>query len=112
MSSRLVYSTEAGRICPECGQAVAECRCKEEIVPAPDSVAVVRRETAGRKGREVTTVTGVPRPRAELSVLGRDLRRACGSGGTVAAGVIEIQGSHVDTVLAELGRRGIKARKG
>ncbi|WP_028535006.1 translation initiation factor Sui1 [Paludibacterium yongneupense] len=112
MSSRLVYSTETGRICPDCSYPVADCHCKQETVPAPGSTVTVRRETGGRKGREVTTVRGTPLARVELAVLARELRRLCGSGGTVADGVIEIQGNHVDGVAAELEKRGFKVKRG
>ena len=69
------------------------------------------RQTKGRKGKGVTVVTGLPLSDAELAELGADLKRRCGSGGTVKAGVIEIQGDHRDVVVAELAARGWAAKR-
>jgi translation initiation factor 1 len=70
--------------------------------------AVVRvgRETQGRKGKGVTVVSGVPLRGEALAVLASELKRLCGSGGTVRDGVIEIQGDHRDRLVAELAGRG------
>ena len=38
----LVYSTETGRMCPDCSQPQAECRCAEPDVPEGDGVVRVR----------------------------------------------------------------------
>ena len=69
------------------------------------------RQTKGRKGRGVTVVTGLPLSEAELAELGADLKRRCGSGGTVKAGSIEIQGDHRDLIVAELTARGWQTRR-
>ena len=75
---------------------------------APASAARVRvgRETKGRRGKGVTVVTGVPLRGNQLKDLGRALKQACGSGGTVKDGVIEIQGDHRDKVVSELSTYG------
>jgi translation initiation factor 1 len=80
-------------------------------VPAGDGVARVRRETKGRGGKTVTTVTGVPLPLDELKDLAKDLRRDCGTGGTVKDGVIEIQGDHADAIRDILEQRGFAAKR-
>jgi translation initiation factor 1 len=104
--SRLVYSTDQGKMCPTCGKPVADCRCRRAVQPPQgDGIVRVARETKGRKGKGVTVITGVPLSPAELKALGRDLKQACGSGGTVKNGVIEIQGDHRDRLVAELKRR-------
>lgn len=64
------------------------------------------RETKGRKGKGVTVITGVPLPPAELKKLGAQLKKLCGSGGTVKGGLIEIQGDHRDRLVQELAGRG------
>ena len=69
------------------------------------------RQTKGRKGKGVTLITGLPLSEAELAELGADLKRRCGSGGTVKAGSIEIQGDHRDLIVAELTARGWQARR-
>ena len=71
----------------------------------------VGRQTKGRKGKVVTVVTGVPFGQAEMEKLARDLKKRCGSGGTVRDGVIEIQGEHRDTLVEELSRRGYAAKR-
>lgn len=104
----LVYSTEAGRMCPDCRRPVAQCVCKQaaKAVPAGDGVVRVSRETKGRGGKAVTLVKGVALQADALTALGKQLKTACGTGGTVKDGVIEIQGDHVDKVMAALKAQG------
>lgn len=59
----------------------------------------VRRETAGRRGKAVTTVSGVPLADAELRELAGRLKKRCGVGGSAKDGVIELQGDHRDAVV-------------
>ena len=116
---RLVYSTGQGRLCPECGRPVADCRCRrskpaQPQAPLPargDGVVRVGRETKGRKGKGVTVVTGVPLAGAALGELATRLKKRCGSGGTVHDGVIEIQGDHRDTLVAELVKLGYTVKR-
>lgn len=92
---------------------MSECRCREKSrsVPAGDGVVRVGRATKGRKGKGVTVVTGLPLSQSELERLARDLKKKCGSGGTVRHGVIEIQGEHRDALVEELSRRGFTVRR-
>ena len=78
--------------------------------PRGDGIVRVRRETQGRGGKTVTTVSGVGLPEAELRELAGELKRRCGSGGSVKDYVIEIQGDHRDAVVAELERRGFTVK--
>lgn len=108
----LVYSTEHGTMCPGCGKPIAECRCPHrKAAPVASGPIRVGRETKGRKGKGVTVVTGVPLAAAELERLGTQLKKRCGSGGTVKDGVIEIQGDHRDAVVAELAKLGWTAKR-
>lgn len=103
----LVYSTEAGRMCPACRQPVAQCTCsRAPAVAAGDGVVRVLRQTRGRGGKTVTVVQGLPLAPAALAELGKRLKTACGSGGTAKDGVIEIQGDHVARVMESLGQQG------
>lgn len=102
----LVYSTESGRMCPACRQPIAQCACKANSVPKGDGVVRVSRQTKGRGGKSVTLVKGLALDAAALALLGKQLRTACGSGGTVKDGVIEIQGDHCDLVMEALGKQG------
>lgn len=101
----LVYSTDVGRVCPGCSQPIAQCVCKAKVRPAGDGIVRVRRETAGRKGKGVTAVHGLPLDDAALTALAKQLKAVCGSGGTAKDGVIEIQGDHLEKVMAWLQAR-------
>ena len=112
-SDGLVYSTERGRLCPQCGNAVDACTCgqKAAVAPSRDGIVRVGRETSGRKGAGVTVVTGAPVSGDALAALCTELKKRCGSGGTVRDGVIEIQGEHRDTIVAELTKRGWSVKR-
>ena len=110
-NSRLVYSSEAGRVCPECGKSVAACVCrKQQPAPAGDGIARVRRETKGRGGKTVTVISGLSLDEAGIKALAGELKKRCGTGGTIKDWTIEIQGDHRDLLLAELVKRGIRAK--
>jgi translation initiation factor 1 len=81
------------------------------VVPAGEQKVRVGRETAGRGGKGVTVVTGLSLPAAELEALAGELKRACGAGGGVRDGKIEVQGEHRDKLVAELVRRGYPAKR-
>ncbi len=96
-NSRLVYSTESGRI------------QSAETAPAPprgDGIVRIRRETSGRKGKGVTTVSGLELDEKALTKLAKELKRLCGTGGTVKHFVIEIQGDHREKLRDALASRG------
>jgi translation initiation factor 1 len=94
---RLVYSTGKGRV-PD-----APVRPR---APRGDGIVRVRRETQGRGGKTVTTIAGVPLPEDGLRALAGELKRLCGTGGSVKDHVIEIQGDHRDKLVPALERRG------
>jgi translation initiation factor 1 len=71
----------------------------------------VGREIAGRAGKGVTVITGLPYDEAQLADLAARLKRLCGAGGAVKNGVIEIQGDHRDRLVAELGKLGLEAKR-
>jgi translation initiation factor 1 len=100
-NSRLVYSTETGRIKEE--KPVAK-------IPQGDGIVRIRRETAGRNGKGVTTITGVPLDENKLKDLAKALKVTCGVGGSLKDGVIEIQGDQRDKLKAELEKRGFTVK--
>ena len=121
---RLVYSSEHGRVCPACGRSESRCRCRgrgarariqareaEAAARESDGIVRVGRSTRGRRGKVVSTVTGVPGAPDELTALAGELKRRCGTGGAVKDGVIEIQGEHRDTLVEELERRGFRVKR-
>jgi translation initiation factor 1 len=108
----LVYSTEGGRMCPKCRQALASCLCKAASKPAAgDGIVRVSRETKGRGGKAVSLVRGLALDDAALTALGKRLRSACGAGGTQKDGVIEVQGDHVDRLVALLQDEGWRVKR-
>ena len=105
-NSNLVYSTESGRMCPACRQPQAACSCAANAVVKGDGVVRVSRQSKGRGGKTVTLVKGVALDAMALAVLGKQLRTACGTGGTVKDGVIEVQGDHCELVMQVLVKQG------
>ena len=114
-NSRLVYSTEKGRVCPKCSNPVKKCRCKKGKAASPkqtpgDGILRIRREVKGRKGKGVTTITGFDLDPGELKQKAAGLKRLCGTGGSVKEGIVIIQGDHRNTLLAELQRQGYNVK--
>ena len=114
-NSRLVYSTETGKICPSCQKPVADCTCKKKKSRSQPNIKIdgiirVQREVKGRKGKTVITVSGFQINADELKNLATQLKRRCGTGGSVKDDVIIIQGDHRNTLVAELENRGFKAK--
>lgn len=103
----LVYSTEAGRFCPQCRRPIATCICKERHPSRDgDGVIRIRRETKGRGGKAVTTISGLELGNTELKQLAKALKQTCGSGGAIKDGNIEIQGDKRDACKTMLESRG------
>ena len=114
-NSRLVYSTETGKICPSCQQPVTSCNCKKKKSRSQpniklDGIIRVQREVKGRKGKTVTIVSGFQINATELKNLAAELKRHCGTGGSVKDGVIIIQGDHREALVNELKNRGFEAK--
>lgn len=108
-NARVVYSTATGRMCPGCGRPVRDCRCRTRDAEQPVPVRVVaklRVEKAGRGGKSVSVVYDLPRNSAFLTKLCQDLKRACGAGGTVSDGTIELQGDLRDRIREILLKKG------
>jgi translation initiation factor 1 len=124
---RVVYSTgpsgpRHGNLsrCRRCGSAPCRCGPQASLPPEKQSVRV-RFERAGRAGKTVTVASPLVLIRADAEELLGHLKRACGSGGTLKEARtpdgkpchdLEVQGDHVEKVVAELVARGFKARRG
>ncbi len=107
----IVYSTEQGRTCPECGCAAEKCVCKKRSkAPGGDGILRIYLERKGRKGKGVTIITGLSET-DDIHSLAKELKQRCGTGGTVKNNNIEIQGDFRDIILKELSARGFKAKK-
>ena len=96
-------------MCPGCGRPSVACTCgtraSDELVPVR-VVAKLRVEKAGRGGKTVSVVFGLPRNAAFLKELCQDLKRACGTGGTIQDDAIELQGDLRDRIRELLVQRG------
>ena len=110
-NSARVYSTEEGKICPDCDHAVEQCVCNEETLPEGDGIVRLKRETKGRKGKGVTLIEGVLMTPSDLKKLAKELKNKCGTGGTVKDGVIEIQGDQRDLLRDVLAQKGFTVKK-
>jgi translation initiation factor 1 len=100
--ARLVYSTATGGKCPKCGWPQRDCKCSsaraiDQPVPGKPT-AKLRMEKKGRGGKTVTVVYGLPQNEAFVRDLCGELKRACGTGGAVSDGEIELQGDLRDRV--------------
>ena len=102
----LVYSTDHGRMCPQCRHSREQCSCGREQRPPGDGVVRVSRETKGRKGKGVTLISGIPLAEKELKAYAKELKAKCGTGGTLKDGVVEIQGDQRDILLPLLMQKG------
>lgn len=100
-STRLVYSTETGRVREQQPAATRS---------SGDGIIRVRRETSGRKGKGVTTINGFDCSDAELKEIAKTLKQKVSSGGTVKDGVIEIQGDHRDVIKKTLEGMGYQVK--
>lgn len=113
-SSRLVYSTGVGSVCPTCGWPAGNCQCSRRR--APDEpiptrpVAKLRLEKSGRGGKAVTVVFDLPNNAAFLKDLCSELKRLCGTGGTVAGDTVELQGDLRERVRAHLAGKGFRVK--
>ncbi len=104
-NSRLVYSTEVGKISSSGGKK------KKETFPKSDGKIRVQSATKGRKGKGVSLIRGLPLEGPALKEFAKKLKQKCGTGGTVRNGVIEIQGDHRDFLVEHLNTLGYKAVK-
>lgn len=111
--SRVVYSTDKGRHCPDCQQPKSQCECRslrQALIPAGDGIVRLQRESKGRKGKGVTLITGVALADAQLKALAKELKQRCSTGGSIKDGVIEIQGDHRDLLSKVLQSKGYKVK--
>ena len=113
--SKLVYSTETGRMCPKCGRPQSKCACqkkktKDDLRNESDGIIRIRRESKGRKGKTVTIISGFREKDNVIKAIVSDLKNRCGTGGSFKDGIIIIQGDHRETVKTELIRQGFAVK--
>jgi translation initiation factor 1 len=107
---RVVYDSSRGRLCPTCGWPLDDCRCSKNLAAAeaipPRIVAKLRVENRA-SGRQVTVVAALPRNAEWLQALCKELKKACGAGGSAGEDSIEIQGDHRERLRELLARKGM-----
>lgn len=107
---RLVYSSGQGRICPGCGWPQDDCRCSKTLASGqeavPEKVTAKLRVENRRSGKNVTVVDGLPDNRPFLDALCRDLKKACGTGGSTGENTIELQGDQRERLRELLAKKG------
>jgi len=108
---RLVYTSQTGRVCPKCGWPEGDCRCASQLAPKNEPVPArlvlkLRIEKTGRGGKTVTVIDGLPRNAAFAAELAQELKRSCGTGGTLRDGAVELQGDLRDRAREFLTRKG------
>lgn len=104
----LVYSTETGRVCPNCQNPVDNCTCKHQQAPQGDGIIRVLREKKGRAGKTVTVISGFENDKKAISDLCKAIKKRFGCGGAVKNWTIELQGdllSQSVTFLENLGHK-------
>ena len=100
-------------MCPNCGNPINSCTCKNAAAapaPAKDGIVRIRREVKGRGGKTVTTISGVPLHKAGLQQLATELKRQCGTGGSMKNGIILIQGDHRNKLVELLKKKGYNVK--
>ena len=106
----LVYSTEFGRLCPDCENPIDQCSCKNTAIPEGDGIVRISRETKGRKGKGVTLIKGLLLSPEDLKKLAKELKKKCGVGGAVKDGTIEIQGDYREAIQQTLRDKGYQVK--
>ena len=107
----VVYSTSTAvqKRCSRCGSY--PCRCPQpKSLPPQQQTARIYRDRKGRGGKTVTIIRDLQLTPADLTALGKQLKKSCGAGGAIKDGAIEIQGDHREKVMAELQKLGYKAK--
>ena len=110
-NSRLVYSSDGGRICPKCGWPIDNCQCSKTLSSGKEAVpnrvvAKLRMEKKGRGGKTVTVIYGLPNNADFLKGLCGELKRLCGCGGATTEDGVELQGELRDRVRPFLEKKG------
>jgi translation initiation factor 1 len=112
-NSRLVYSTDAQIIGNRKPEAAGK-KSSPAKAPPPgfpdDGVVRISREKGNRGGKTVTMIRGLPETGDALTARAQELKRACGAGGTVREGAIEIQGDHRESLAEKLTALGYKVK--
>lgn len=110
-NTRRVYSSDTGRVPVERRTKPKRETLVNKRPTDPVNGAVrIRRETGGRGGKTVTSVSGIPGSEADVAAMLKALKQLCGAGGSVNGWVVEIQGDHRERVRVYLEGRGLNVK--
>jgi translation initiation factor 1 len=105
-NSRLVFSTDSGKHCPQCEYSIDNCQCKTSAVANSDGTVRISRDTKGRKGKGVSIISGIALNDGGLKIIAKKLKQQCGCGGSVKNQTIEMQTDQRDKLKAALEKDG------
>lgn len=108
--SRLVYSTDGGRVLQPHNRKVAPPPPPSRNAPPADGVVRISRDRKGRGGKTASVITGLPGTEADLDVLLKQLKQHLGTGGTREGQVLLIQGDHRERLVQALTARGHRVK--
>ena len=111
IKKNIVYSTDIGRLCPECEERVDNCICSR--APESDSKLgpiFIEKRTAGRRGKPINVIKNIPLRKVELKKLAKEIKKHLGVGGTCSDGEIIIQGSNKERLIDVLEKKGFPAK--
>jgi len=113
VTERIVYSTASGRMCPRCGWPQTDCRCAATLAEGREPVGKITAKLRLEKrasGRSITVIDGLPDNPAFLADTAKELKRACGTGGSVAERSVELQGDQRERLRDLLSRKGWRVK--
>jgi translation initiation factor 1 len=113
VGERIVYSTASGRMCPRCGWPQRDCRCAATLAEGREPVGKVTAKLRVEKrasGKAVTVVDGLPDNSDFLAALAKELKRSCGTGGSVVDRSVELQGDQRARLRDLLSKKGWRVK--
>ena len=111
IKKNIVYSTDLGRLCPECQEKINNCFCsharKNDSKFGP---IFIEKQTSGRRGKPVSVIKNIPLQKVELKKLAKEIKKYLGVGGSCSHGEIIIQGSNNERLIEILEKKGFPAK--
>lgn len=104
----IVWSSDNGRMCPDCGKPKDICICSksDKARQSADGKVRIMRDKKGRGGKVVTVIEGIPLGGKDLKSFAKSLKKKCGAGGTIKDGTVEIQGDNIEKLFPILEKKG------
>ena len=111
IKKNIVYSTDIGRLCPECQEQINNCFCSDASENDRKFGPIfIEKQTAGRRGKPVNVIKNIPLRKVELKKLAKELKKHLGVGGSCSDGEIIIQGANKERLIEVLERKGFPVK--